>query len=539
MSNQLRKYFLFTYQDKYQMMLSNKFIGLEVIEEDLTVVYNGQDPHHALMQILKANLEYVREETDLFDTFLFKMNIGDIVCLTDNKRIYAIGVIQSNYRYRPNKILPHTRSVKWMHFDSFEFVDGNPRLRIRQIEKQTSRAIVEEIINDVLLSSDENTLLINYPSKITFDEYNDFFINNTLNPIEVRLLSHIFIRQNNGISVYELQKQFDRVRIDEEIEQLAKKIAKTFYLEEIDGRWTPNIFNGLMRDGHVCFFFKEELYRALQNSDIIHIEDNKMEYSINDALNNSVYLRSNFEEALRILEDNNSIQLMGGIGTGKSYFAQKLIYLLNESKSLKNVLRIKLHDNLTYEQLFSNKETNILFKFINKAQDNYSNRYVILLEGCNHPNLPGILGDFLYLLADNNRGKERALDVTYTSNRFYIPRNIYVVMTYRDHEFEYNHNITPNVMIYEMNPMFNQRFINLFEDNKLGRFISENITKVNEEYLNDVMPIAHGYFLMDNRGCNVLEYNDILNYKLYPRLKRLLDDNQVFIEIVEILTYRT
>lgn len=520
----LRKYFLFNYGNFYRYMIDNNCIGLTKLDKkDLSIVFNAPDPKEMLNDILSHSMDANNDDKANFAKFLFELEVGDAVCLSDSKSIRAIGIVESNYKFNHNSELPHTRTVKWISTQTMQVEDGNHRIKIREVEKESIYNMIETVINEAFISDDDG-LLINYPSRISVEEYLEFFENVTFNPHELELLHIFYKNQDRGISIYELQKQYVGIRVKESIENLAKKISRQFKLKKVEGTWAPNLFNGIVRDGHLCLIMKKELAQALKQSEIINEEEILVgsKYKFADAEFNSVYPKEYFEEAYKLLTMKKTLHITGDWGTGKSYFARKLAYLILEERNLENILHLKMTNNMTYEVLMD-ENNGLLFNFIEKARKNAMENYVIILEDSHTVELSDITAEISYLMEDNNRAKESALDVPFSTGKYYLPDNIYIIVTYRDIPGLFNPYEITNNLIFEVEAMFNERFINMFEDRNLGKFIVKTYQELNKELDQYDFSINHGLFLKKDRGVNLDEYEVVVRYKLQPMLKRMME----------------
>ena len=522
----LRRYYLFSSKNNYPIMYENNLIGLEGIEQDLSFVFNAVDPQEELKNVLSRYPLISNEEIKNFEILMFDIEIDDVVCLINGKKINAIGFVESNYQYNQNKQLPHARKVKWIYEGSIDFEDGNHRLSVRAVEKEETYQKIEAIINETLLREDDNEIYINYPSRITVNSYLKFFKKVKLNPHEMELL-RIFYLNPKGISIYEIEKQFDGTNIEDSIEFLAKKISLRFHLKSVELKYSPNIFNGRLRDGRLCLILKKELIEAIEQLNLFDINQvsNKTNYDIKQALANNVYSKETYETALNLLKSKKVIQIIGPWLSGKSYFARRLAYLINNNCNLDQILHLKMHSSISYDDLLVNDQTRILYRFIEKARRNSLNNYVIVIEDAHEVDLGDTFGEFMYLLEDNNRDKESALDVVFDTQKYYIPQNVYVIITSRNISSFDDTLYATNILIFEMPTLYNSRFIAMFENKELGQDIASTYPKVNEILKSYNFSINHGLFLKKNRGINLDEYEIIINYKIKPLIKTIVIDD--------------
>ncbi|MEG0283746.1 MAG: hypothetical protein RR543_02580 [Erysipelotrichales bacterium] len=536
-NNHLRKYFLFNYETYYRVMMDNDLIGLSGVDRDLSVIFNDTQPDKVLLNVLNS-FDVSNSDQKSFETFLFDIDIEDAICLSDNKYIYAIGIVDSNYQYTPNKELPHAKKVKWISKKKIPIEDGNPRIKIRPILKDETYQMVEAIINDALV--DEDGVIINQPSRITKERYIRFFKKININPYEKELLNIIYLSKNKGTSIFELQKHFTNVDVEESIESFSKRISKTFRIEANENFYTPNLFNRQIRDGHMCLSFKDELAQALVETNIVNcsfLEEEETKYTISKAQQDSIYSRDDIEVAYKLLEKYKSLSLIGDWYTGKSYLAHRLAFLIIGSRDINNILNMKMHKSLKYEDLFNKNSKSKLLRFIEHARKNSIENYVIILEDCHTINFNEVFGELAYLVKNNNRDKEASLDVEFYDSKYYLPKNVYVITTTRDTSEIISIDSISGTLLFEMKAMYNKRFINMFENYKLGSFIASTYTEVNKILMPMNISFNHGLFLKNSRGLNCEEYEVILNYKIRPILKRILSESE-YLMVSEMLDFK-
>lgn len=533
-----RNYFLFNYDNDFRTMIDNNVIGFKGDEIDLTLPIKSQNPEEEVDKALSSSTLIDPISKRALKDMIFNLKIGDIVCLSDNDSVKAIGIIESNYFFRRNKELPHARVVHWIDTNKISLTDGNQRKKVRPVEKEGNIKLLEGIVDNII-ANDDSPVTINYISRITVEKYVDFLSKVNLNPHEMDLLNLIYHKDGRGITLFGLQKRFDGIDVQESLEVLARKISKRFNLKKIDGSYIPNIFDYSYKDGYERINLKRELTEALSVTGIVdyELEGIDTDYNINDATLNSIYPPEMFEEALNLMHLKKNINLSGGWGTGKSYFAKRLAYLIIGNRNSEFILSLRMHPSQDYRELLYPERPRILYRFIEQARKNLLDNYVIILEDCHLVNLNEVLGEIVYLMQDNNREKEDALDVSFTDNKFYLPKNIYVIETSRDNRVKNIEEVDlTNVLFIEMKALFNNRFINMFKDKEFGTWIANTYSSLNERIDKYGISFNHGLFLKASRGVNLKEYKVILKYKVLPILRRVLDDKE-FIEEETYLTY--
>jgi hypothetical protein len=533
MSKHLRKYLLFNYDNDYRTMLDNNIIGLAYFNFDLSIVYNSEEPSLELSKFLEKNNIKSKETKEIFDNFLFGIEIGDVICLSDVNQIKAIGIVESNYKYNRNKVLPHSRKIKWINTDVIAFDNGNFRIKIRLIEKEENIKIIEKIVNDNLVEND-NDLLVNNESKISFKEYKAFLDDVLLTPNEIEILNIIYNTDGEGISLYEINKLTEDYDAYSTLEALARKICNNLNIDT-NGDYLGNIFDGILRDGHICLLINKAFQEALLKTKLLKKSlDIGNNYSLKQASFNSVYPVKWYSKALELILNKRTLLLLGPWGSGKSYFARRLAFLINNSRNMDHIHHIKMHPSQTYENLLVNPQTRKLYQFIEMARKNTIDNYVIIIEDCHQVDLSAVLGEISFLIEDNNRDYESALDVNFNDEKYYIPKNVYVILTSREDEELFNSLDLSNILIFEFSAVYNDKFIKMFNDEELGRFIADKYQVVNDILKKYQIDINHGLFLKGDRGLNRDEYYIVVKFKILPLLKRVVSsaDYEIICDII-------
>lgn len=530
LNSQKRNYFLFNYDNNLQLMLEHGIIGLNSSVKSLRNVINQKNSLNQLNKKLEEQLENSIEEKKLFPLFIFDIKIGDVVCLSDNKTIKAIGVVESDYQFKQSKELNHVRFVDWIHVEDIKMEDGNHRVKIREVVCKKNHDIIEKYLNDYIANRDDTSLLVNYPSRITIEQYIEYFEVYPVSKIETRILKYIS-KKPNGANYREIRNAFENYNIEKIIEHFAARICTYHNIVNDEYDYAHNLFNGYLEDGELHVKLKSELETALFKEGN-QLSDEEI-YDVDQACEDSVFGMQEYHRLLDILYKKRNIYLYGDWGCGKSFLARKLSYLIIEKRLLKNVLHIKIHPALTYQSLLESK---LIINFIEQANANRLENFVIIFEDAHENNLNTILGELTYLIADNNRRKENALDVSYLDEKLYLPKNIFTIITSRKIPNPLDNTLLSNTVYYEVETQYNERFRLLFNDVKLGGLISDTYSKINDILRSYNFSINHGLFIKGNNGVTYEEYKIVLKYKIIPLIKSIkisVEDNKKILELID------
>ena len=161
-----------------------------------------------------------------------------------------------------------------------------------------------------------------------------------------------------------------------------------------------------------------------------------------DALATRLYVsRDWLQDCVDLLRERRQLIFYGPPGTGKTYLAQALARHLTDEA---NVKLVQFHPAYSYEDFFEGfrpqshvgdgtlsgfaLKAGPLRRMVDKAAENPSAAYVLIIDEINRGNLPKIFGELYFLL----EYRDQAIDLMYSSDSaepFSLPKNIFVIGT--------------------------------------------------------------------------------------------------------------
>lgn len=147
-----------------------------------------------------------------------------------------------------------------------------------------------------------------------------------------------------------------------------------------------------------------------------------------------------------------NIILQGAPGVGKTYWADKLAERLNETETSgyesdlighdappppEAIFRCQFHQSTSYEDFvqgyrptssggFELKD-GIFMRAVKYAKNNPNSPAAIIIDEINRGNISKIFGELLSLIESDKRNEKWALSLTYSSEKFWIPPNLYII----------------------------------------------------------------------------------------------------------------
>ena len=221
-------------------------------------------------------------------------------------------------------------------------------------------------------------------------------------------------------------------------------------------RWWPVLFVGKNApkgvSGSYVWKLRTELSAALNEIDLSHIplyakqpanapiaEDENTQiiapYDEDDFLR-EVYMREADMKALvSQLRRKKNIILQGAPGTGKTYAAKRLAYLMMGKRDDSRIKIVQFHQSTAYDDFVCGyrpvegggyePRAGVFVQFCRKAASDPGRDYFFIIDEINRANISKVFGELLMLIEKEHR--EDKITLTLNNEQFSVPRNVFII----------------------------------------------------------------------------------------------------------------
>ncbi|MCY4000185.1 MAG: AAA family ATPase [Bacteroidetes bacterium] len=264
-----------------------------------------------------------------------------------------------------------------------------------------------------------------------------------------------------------------------------------------------------------------------------------------NALKNLFIGKSDFHGILDSLKRKKNIVLQGPPGVGKTFIARRLAYCAIGEIAPDRVQMIQFHQSYAYEdfiQGFRPSEggefklrNGVFYSFCKKAEEDPDQQYVFIIDEINRGNLSKIFGEVMMLIEADKRSHQEAVRLTYSSDPFYIPPNLFFIgmMNTADRSLAIvDYALRRRFAFHSLKPAYHSEKFKKYltdtkqVDNKLVKIITSRLSKLNQAIREDVQhlgpgfEIGHSYFCPEG-DLEVLDmswYEAVIQQEIEPLL---------------------
>lgn len=316
------------------------------------------------------------------------------------------------------------------------------------------------------------------------------------------------------------------------------------------------------RDGDPLLDFLEAQYRFL---DVVEAAiDTVAEYTLEQALDDLFVETAAFDRMMSLLRRKKNLILQGAPGTGKTYIADRLAFLLMGVKDRTRLTMVQFHQSTSYEDFIQGfrpddeghflLKNGVFYDFCRTAADDLEQKYVFVIDEINRGNLAKIFGELMLLIEPDKRGEAHAIRLVYgdkTSEPFFVPSNVYLIGTMNTADRSLSlvdYALRRRFAFFEMTPGFESP---AFAAKLAGRGVSAGMVArirsmmlaLNERIGADLASlgsgyrIGHSFFVPRSRVADEEQWlGEVVEYEILPLVEEYwADDPKVLNEVRALL----
>lgn len=235
-------------------------------------------------------------------------------------------------------------------------------------------------------------------------------------------------------------------------------------------------------------------------------------YSFADALADLFMPQEKLERLAALLKRKKNLILQGAPGTGKTFIARRLAYLLMGCKDERRAPMVQFHQSLGYEDFIQGwrpdgksgftLQDGVFYRFCRQALARPDAPHVFIIDEINRGNLSKILGELMMLIEHDKRSPEHALPLAYSRDEtFYVPENVHLIGTMNTADRSLSmvdYALRRRFSFVEMEPGFAEKaFADTLLRHGVGETITQRITRqmqeLNTMIAEDTANLGSGY----------------------------------------------
>jgi hypothetical protein len=162
-------------------------------------------------------------------------------------------------------------------------------------------------------------------------------------------------------------------------------------------------------------------------------------FTLDDAMRGVFMPEAEFLRILAVWRTKQNIILQGAPGTGKTFMARRLAYLLIGEADPARIETVQFHQSYGYEDFVQGYRATgegfelrdgAFLSFCRRAAADADRPHVLIIDEINRGNLSKILGELMMLIEPDKRDESFGVRLAYAEPddpRFHVPRNLFIV----------------------------------------------------------------------------------------------------------------
>jgi 5-methylcytosine-specific restriction protein B len=296
-----------------------------------------------------------------------------------------------------------------------------------------------------------------------------------------------------------------------------------------------------------------ETLNRMAHADNAPSTDTARAYTREDAKHGLFMSEEKLDRIVGLLWRKRNIILHGAPGTGKTFVARRIAYLLMEQVDASRAPMVQFHQSTTYEDFIQGYRPDGKGGFIlkNGTFHDFCRRallapdkpFVFIIDQINRGNLSKVFGELLMLIEADKREAKFAMPLTYSTaadDTFFVPPNVYLIGTMNTADRSLSlvdFALRRRFAFIELEPGFESPEFVAFLHSKgvtdtVIVQIQKRMTHLNELIRNDSnnlgrgFCIGHSFFVPEDVDRSATWLSDIIEYEIVPLIEEYWVDDE-------------